>query len=576
MKSINTYIAISGFVFFFLSCATVSKSDYLDLDDAVFSGRYEHALSEMNKTRQTLYPERNTIMYLFDKGMLEHYAGRYKDSSSSLEEADRLMEEAYTKDFSDNFSSYLSRDAGKRSYNGEDFENIYSNLFGALNYYQLGDTENALVEIRRMNEKLVYLSTEYASQKTKILERFKDWIAGSELDLTNSAFARYLGMLLYRAEGKFDDARIEAEEIAKAFADAPEVYNHAMPSSLVFNENGCEELAVPAGKARLNILGFLGLTPYKVVENNGYEAAVREYIMGEGNIGIEYELDKMGSNSHLNLAIKERSSQVNKIEVIFDDGKRFTLEMLEDIGRITSEMIKRRQARLETLANMKFLLTVIPGAVTGVYAGMGKGLTFVFMGLSRKAQFRMLADMLKKETMQYDARMSRFFPDKALAGGITLDPGTYSFSVNYYIDDTLLKSNRYEHIAVKADKLNLIETFHLSDEDSDSGAGRRGLNINGFPKNGKYTIFVCSKGGNDREDYLKYAAAYGEASLSGGKNSGKITMIDTKTWSRWTGSGQYYVYFEGGFLTTVSPGKPINFTNGAAEINLAQDEWSVY
>ena len=145
-------------------------------------------------------------------------------------------------------ASYLANDT-VTEYCGEDYEDIYLNVFNALNYYHLGLEEDAMVEIRRIDEKLRLLAarhgTEITAAQQALLERGTDVPYDSEaaaVHFSNSALARYLSMLFYRARGRLDEARIDRDQIRLAFANQPAVYGFPVPDSVD------EELRVPAGK----------------------------------------------------------------------------------------------------------------------------------------------------------------------------------------------------------------------------------------------------------------------------------------------------------------------------------------
>ena len=56
-----------------------------------------------------------------------------------------------------------------------------------------------------------------------------------------------------------------------------------------------------------------------------------------------------------------------------------------------------------------------------------------------------------------DTRLSRYFPCYALVGGINLDPGLYSLTVNFYGNGGLIGSERKENISVRENRLNFEE-----------------------------------------------------------------------------------------------------------------------
>jgi hypothetical protein len=59
---------------------------------------------------------------------------------------------------------------------------------------------------------------------------------------------------------------------------------------------------------------------------------------------------------------------------------------------------------------------------------------------------------------QADLRMSRYFPAKALVGGVTLDPGIYSYTIMYYgASGSVIHQERFENVSIRAGALNLSE-----------------------------------------------------------------------------------------------------------------------
>ncbi|MDR0494083.1 MAG: hypothetical protein LBG95_00430 [Treponema sp.] len=158
----------------FFSCATKSE-DYAIIDNAVTKNEFEHGIEAIKKSqdgKKPIYRENNAVSLYLDKGLLEHYAGNYRNSSADLQEAERLIQEAFTKSVTADFASYIINDNTKE-YPGEDFEDIYINIFNALNYYNAGNIEGALVEIRKLtwaSGKLDMLNRKYDNIDSKTSE----------------------------------------------------------------------------------------------------------------------------------------------------------------------------------------------------------------------------------------------------------------------------------------------------------------------------------------------------------------------------------------------------------------------
>jgi len=437
--------------FLLLSCATGSDA-YKNIDNAVYRNEFESGIQTIEKgqeSKRPLYPEKNAVALFLDKGLLEHYAGRNRDSSKDLQEAERLIAEAYTKSITADAISYIANDNVKE-YPGEDFEDIYLNVFNALNYYNQGDIEGALVEIRRLTEssgKLDMLNRKYKGtgpnageymlgQLRKIgLPLNPQLPQGNSVNFSNSALARYLSVLFYLGEGKQDDARIEFEQLRAAFAANPNVYYHSFPKS------ANDAQTVPNGKARLNIISFTGLSP---VKEEGLFVAVFPFFQSPLLWWPQFKLPKF----------VKRPSRIDRIEAVIEGGGRFNLELLEDMGAVVEETYNARFGNLFFKTYIRTLLKYAAVDIAAIKVGeQGGDVAALLSVIAGKSA----ADA----TESADIRMSRYFPDKAYIGGINLDPGTYTITVNYYSRGSVIAREEYRDVRVRANALNLVETVNL-------------------------------------------------------------------------------------------------------------------
>jgi hypothetical protein len=422
---------------FLAACA--STGSFTNIDHSLSRGNYPGGLELLEKGRPLLYSNRDNILYYLDKGMLSHYSKQYEDSSRLLESGERAIEAAFTKSVSAEIGSYLLND-NVREYPGEDYEDIYINSFNALNYYHQGKHEDALVEIRRMNNKIRHLSGKYGAIIEELRRQAREEQlgqlpanAGGPMRFTDSALARYLGMLFYRGAGLYDDARIDRDRLKAVFSGAPSVYTYPAPSSI------SGELEIPRGMARLNIIAFSGLSPTKE------ERVVRLPLPNAGWIKI---------------AVPEmvyRHSDVSRIEVAFDSGGGFNLELLENMEAVARETFKARQGLIYLKTTIRAMLKGISSTALGVAAGEAEGEAAAVLGL-----LGFLGQMFAEFSEQADLRVSRYFPARAYVGGVNLKPGLYSFRVTYYgRTGRELASERYENMRVRENALNLAEAVCL-------------------------------------------------------------------------------------------------------------------
>jgi hypothetical protein len=434
--------AVSIFFFpslivFFVSCA--SGNPYYKVDEAAYHGEYRHGLDTIEKDKKSLYRQRDAVLYYLDSGMLSHYASEYRESSRLLQEGERAIEAAFTKSVSMEIGTYILND-NVQEYDGEDYEDIYLNTFNALNYYHENNIEDAMVEIRRMNNKLQFLASKYgiliSNLQKKALEDSTEIPpdpAAAEIVFSNSALSRYLGMLFYRGRGQYDDARIDQEQIKLAFANAPSLYPHKLPVSID------TELEIPPGKARLNIIGFSGQSPAKV------EEIIRVPIPGARYVKIALPV------------MTERPSAVDKIEIRFDTGETLELELLENIAAIARETFKQK---LGVIYLKSILRGIAKGVTSSVLDAAGEeigGNAGLIMGLASLG-----TQIFAEASEKADLRISRYFPAKVYVGGITLDPGTYSFTINYYSrNGRAVASFRHENVRIREDGINIAEAVCL-------------------------------------------------------------------------------------------------------------------
>lgn len=189
-----------------IACATyqgkVAQSRQL-----IVQGQYNEAADYLKPLAEDKNGDQ--LVYLLDYSVALQLGGKIKESNSALQSADRLA------DFQDYFS--LSRQAGSLvlnqemvQYKGDSFEKIYINAAAALNYLELNQLDEALVETRRMNEKYNLLNTE--DRKT----------------FEKNVFGKYLSALIWEANQNWDDAYIAYEEAYKLDPTIP-----SLPKDLI-------------------------------------------------------------------------------------------------------------------------------------------------------------------------------------------------------------------------------------------------------------------------------------------------------------------------------------------------------
>ena len=135
-------------------------------------------------------PQIDQLLAMMDEGMILHAAGKFEESIQVLAQADKLSERLDFVSVSEEAKVLVSSER-ERAYRGEDFEKLMISTLQALNYAQLGKDEDALVEVRRVNERMQRMINE----EKKPYEQL--------------AVARYLTAVLWEDQGHADDAFID-------------------------------------------------------------------------------------------------------------------------------------------------------------------------------------------------------------------------------------------------------------------------------------------------------------------------------------------------------------------------------
>ena len=197
-----------------LSSCGVSSDLYRDVDRSIAGGDYAVAASAMEENRDE-FGETNSVLFNLEVGLLAHYGEQYAESNEMFLAAERKMEELYTKSISTEVGAALVND-NLLPYEGEDFEKVFVNLFLALNFAQMGEVEEALVEARKVDLKLKEYSRQYEEKNT----------------YKQDAFIRYVMGALYEASGELNDAFISYRKAYEGYIEYAGYYGTPCPSFL--------------------------------------------------------------------------------------------------------------------------------------------------------------------------------------------------------------------------------------------------------------------------------------------------------------------------------------------------------
>jgi uncharacterized protein len=345
---------------------------------------YGRALSELEAKK----PERlDELLVLMDRGMLLHAAGRFEESLKVLAQADKLSQNLDFTSVSEQAVSLLSNEREK-AYRGEDFEKLMITVLLALNYAELGRDDDALVEIRRVNERI----------RKMVVEEKKPY--------EQLAIARYLGGVMYEDQGEEDSAFIDYYDAYKlnkqlSGSAAEAVLRLAKQTG---REDAYRELKArypdldetPVGKTegQLVVIVEAGLSPEKESQNKSYDGGARPEL-----VPIPVYKDRWWPWT--------ASVRVDKQE-----RKASTVTSLSQVAKVhLSDRVGKMVAK--QLAGM--------AVKAGLAAGVG--------ALAKDERIGMLAFVLLNANNVPDLRSWLSLPAEFQVARFRLAPGTHSVSV---------------------------------------------------------------------------------------------------------------------------------------------------
>jgi uncharacterized protein len=191
-------------------CATYSDS-FGVIERDLSARQYDSALNEIEKQEGS---KTDRVLYLLNKGMVLRMKRDYSDSNQALEAAKTEMERLYAASVSENALSFIINDATV-SYAGDDYEQVLVHLYMALNYLELGQSNDARVEALQVDIKLREIGEKIPESK-----------------FTEDALSRYLTGLIYEEKGEWSDAMIAYRKAYEAYKKYQVNYGMAMPDML--------------------------------------------------------------------------------------------------------------------------------------------------------------------------------------------------------------------------------------------------------------------------------------------------------------------------------------------------------
>lgn len=203
--------AVLALVFCCLGCAS-HNTELISVRESLVQGNVGAAVSQFEKRDA----KDKDLLYLLERGYMMHLAGRFEESNLAFAKAEERADELFTKSLSRGALSLVSNDLAL-PYRSVPHELQFVQYYRALNYMELGQPEEALVEARKAN---AYLAA-YA-EKTEGQELFRQ-----------DAFLQYFTGLLYESEGEANDAVVSLRDALSRYREYETAFGQLAPSWLL-------------------------------------------------------------------------------------------------------------------------------------------------------------------------------------------------------------------------------------------------------------------------------------------------------------------------------------------------------
>jgi len=427
------------FVAFSFGCST-SLKHYKPIEESLENNEFKKAPDLIKKAREEgNYSKKDRVLYYLDLGLANHYAGNFKQSNQNLETAERYIQELYTKSITKGGISLLTNN-NQLPYYGEEYENIYINVFKAMNYEMLNKTSAAFVEIRDMYEKLEYMEQKYQQKaemyknnlnedkyrSVKNIANKNNESLAIKSNFSNSALGRYFNYAMYSSNNEWDEANIDLRKLKLAFNTQPDIYNFNLPTNLI------EKSSDDTRKNLVHAIALLGKGPVKK------------------QIDIRLLLPNMGYMKFVIPEIKSRSTNISKVKLFKNEEPLVDLEKIEDVNRVASAVFQTKRP-----------LIIFKNIARSILKGIGANVASDSTDKNARAFVRLASIIYTEFSEQADLRTSRLLPGEFHIASFYLPRGKNELTVKYYSHNEVV-SSEIIRFHVSPGGFNLLELINLN------------------------------------------------------------------------------------------------------------------
>lgn len=341
--------------------------------------QYEQAAAAFGK--DAAEPSTNQVLFLMDQGTSLFEARKYKEATEVFLKAEKLSEIKDYTSLSEEVGTLATSD-NVRGYKGEDYEKVLINVYLALSYAAMGQTEDAQVEARKINQTLYKMIHE------------------GKRNYEESPFARYLSGTFWESGKAWNDAYIDYKKTYELDPKFPGLGDDlvAMAKRMHFKEEEKEWLEkFPGAKPRTESVA--------TDPRSGASELIAIFEKGAGPIKVP----------------RNEDSTLPRYVARFSDTSGARLKINGEVAPafntgldVAATSTRYLEDRISRMAAAKLAGVAVKGAIA---AGVGK--------LSKNEDLGWLAFFLLLASDRADLRSWRTLPGEFQIVRVPLRPGLY-------------------------------------------------------------------------------------------------------------------------------------------------------
>ena len=332
------------------------------------------------------------------------------------------------------------------------------NIFKAITYANQNNNNSALVEIRRMHDKFKELNTRYRKEISE-LQKQEGMAENKKLKFgdykfTDSALARYLSLIMYRADGESSDAEIDMRKLLEHWNLLKEMHPYGEMRKNEFRFKNPKK-----DSATINLLSFIGQGPKKYAWELDVLSVGKHITITGTNPTYKDEID-FKENPDLTFKfsiprIMDRPSRIKTIKLLINGTYVKDLRGIEHIGLTAINTFKMKETSI---------------IIKSLIRGIGKAI--ISHNLTKDMQkddkdisgmfFKALTQSAISSTEEADLRSWQLLPNEAYVSEVTLAFGTYQIRLDYLDSNNLvIGAKTVDRTLTKTNSLNLVTDYAL-------------------------------------------------------------------------------------------------------------------